>query len=104
MKMKSIVLGVPCKHKHPLYRQARDCGYKRTKGGKAGTWEFHVVNAAGNTITSEQGAALDVAHEDSEREARQVGRNAEIKKLRSEQYAIDRSQWWNPLRPRGRGE
>jgi hypothetical protein len=100
--MKSVVLGVPCRHAHPLYRQARDCGYKR--GKLAGTGESHVVDATGHVVDPERGAALDVALEDAAREERQAGRDAEIKRLRTEQRDIDLAQWWNPLRPRERGE
>lgn len=86
--MKSSLAGVTCKHRHSLYRDARDCGYKRER--KECVYGSFVVDATGATVNPEAGAALDEATEDVARDARQSARAAECRKLRDEMRDADR--------------
>ncbi len=99
---KSTLSGAVCRHRHLTYREARDCGYKREK--KEGAFPSSVVDQDGASVSAEVGHGIDERIAEAAIEARQAERRAESLKLRQEIYARDVKQWWNPYRPRERGE
>ncbi len=99
---KSALSGAVCRHRHLTYREARDCGYKREK--KEGAFPSSVVDQDGASVSAEAGRGIDERIAETALEARQAARREESLKLRQEIHARDVKQWWNPYRPRDRGE
>ena len=95
---RSVLSGEPCRHPHKRFLEARNCGYSRER--KAGVYGFTVIDPAGETLDHDAGLLRDEQIDNAQREARQAERDAEIKRLRQEEYQRQIGEWWNPYRPR----